>query len=257
MPHQKQPPDFIAHLDDRAVVRVTGPDAESFLQNVMTNDIRKVSGDSIVYSCLLSPQGQYLHDFFVVAIDGGYLVDINASRAEDFLRRIAIFKLRAKVDFSIAPEYHVYAGNTGQGSDDPRLSGLGKRFYTTSPLPSAQGKSVYEDFCISRGVPSSLALKQQKDVLADVNLDLLNAVAWDKGCYIGQEVTARMKYKALSKRRLFIVNASEITTDAGEMRQLNSAGTQGLAVLKLAQINSEEMKQVTEVPEYLSLVTNN
>jgi folate-binding protein YgfZ len=252
MPHQN--PDFIAHLRDRAVIHVTGPDAETFLQNVMTNDMARLPQQGLLYSCLLSPQGQYLHDFFVTATGDGFLVDIDAGKAEDFLRRIAIFKLRAKVNFNLAPEYKVYAGKLAAGHDDPRQAGLGKRLHATADISGAVSEQIYEDWCISKGVPGTSALKLQKDVLADVNLDLLNAVAWDKGCYIGQEVTARMRYKALAKKRLFIVNAAEIPAEAGEIRQINASGKKSLAILKLSALHIPDIAGKIELPLYLKEV---
>ncbi|TAL40198.1 MAG: folate-binding protein [Alphaproteobacteria bacterium] len=252
------PPDayFTAQLSDRRLIRVTGEDATSFLQNVITNDMGGVSAAEMRYACLLTPQGQYLHDFFILSDGaGGYFLDVEAVRAEDLLRRFGIFRLRSRVSFSYAPDMRVYAAlRPGRGYPDPRRAGLGYRIYTAEILPSEPVQRYY-DFCIARGVPcGSLTIKPEKETMADVNLDLLNAVAWDKGCFIGQEVAARMHHRGLSKRRLFVVSGSGLApgvlrlngVDVGELRQVNGAKDMGLAVIKLAAVSDKSVELATE-----------
>lgn len=250
------PPDFTAQLSDRRLIRVTGEDATSFLQNVITNDMAAVAGSSMVYACLLTPQGQYLHDFFILSDGGqGYYLDVEAARSEDLLRRFGIFKLRSRVSFSDALDMRVYAAlRPGRGYPDPRRAGLGYRVYTAEILPS-EPVARYYDFCIERGVPcGSLTMKPEKETMADVNLDLLNAVAWDKGCFIGQEVAARMHHRGLSKRRLFVVSGSGLQpgmlrrdgVDVGEIRQVNGAKDMALAVIKLAAVSDKSVELATE-----------
>ena len=110
-------------------------------------------------------------------------------------------------------------------------------------------------FCIGQGVPcGSLTIKPEKETMADVSLDLLNAVAWDKGCFIGQEVAARMHNRGLTKRRLFVVQGTGLKAgvlrqngnDVGEIRQVNSQGDQALAVIKLAAVSQKDAELVTE-----------
>jgi folate-binding protein YgfZ len=243
----------LAHLNDRVVIHVTGEDAATFLQNVMTNDIRKAEDGRIVYSCLLTPQGQFLHEFFVSAApDGGYFVDCDLGRSEDFMRRINIFKLRSKISLAPAEGFQVYAAASGQeGLADPRHESLGRRIYTRNNL-SAQPLSAYEDFCISLGIPATKAMKPEKDYLVDINLDQLNAVAWDKGCFIGQEVTARIKYKGLAKKRLAIVDSNALAAEIGEIRQVNERASQLLAVIKLTVLTGENpIKSIIRLPLYL------
>jgi tRNA-modifying protein YgfZ len=248
--------DFTAELSDRRLIRVTGEDATSFLQNVITNDMAAVTSSSMVYACLLTPQGQYLHDFFILS-DGaqGYYLDVESARSDDLLRRFGIFRLRSRVRFDDAPDMRVYASTLpGKGYPDPRRAGLGYRIYTAEMLPSEPVQRYY-DFCIARGVPcGSLTIKPEKETMADVNLDLLNAVAWDKGCFIGQEVAARMHHRGLSKRRLFVVSGSGLQpgilrrdgVDAGEIRQVNTARSMALAVIKLAAVSDKSVELTTE-----------
>lgn len=248
------PPDFIAHLSDRRLLRVTGEDATPFLQNIITNDMRNVAEGKLVYACLLTPQGAYLHDFFILPDGaGGYYLDCEAARSDDLLRRFAICKLRSRVTFSPAAEMRVYA-TASDGYPDPRRESLGCRLYTKDELP-AEAVARYYDFCIAQGIPcSSLTIRPEKETMADVNLDLLNAVAWDKGCFIGQEVAARMHNRGLTKRRLFVVLGDKLkpgvlrqgANDVGEIRQVNSAGDKALAVVKLAAASQKAVELVTE-----------
>ncbi len=249
------PPDFTAHLSDRRLVRVAGEDAETFLQNIVTNDVRGVVPGKLMYACLLTPQGAWLHDFFILPDEGGYLLDCEASRADDLLRRFNIFKLRSRVSFSDVTDTQVYAiTKGGRGYPDPRRETLGFRVYTKDKIP-ADPVSRYYDFCIEQGVPcGSLTIKPEKETMADVNLDLLNAVAWDKGCFVGQEVAARMHNRGLTKRRLFVVLGNKLkpgvlkqgANDAGEIRQVNSTGDKALAVIKLAAASQKDAAFATE-----------
>lgn len=252
MQNPNQPPDLkhCSRLHDRRLISVSGPDAMDFLQNVMTADIRTLTDNNMIYSLLLTPQGQFLHDFFVSRqpAQEGFIVDIFSVRADDFLSRLAIFKLRAKVDIRPLDEgaVKVYA-HPSQGLRDPRHSALGCRLYTADVPPTAgiqQGMhDDYIDLCTRHGIPDTPAIQPQKDFAADMNLDLLGAIAWDKGCYIGQEVTARMHYKGLAKKRLLIVEGRDITEGdmlfnggrvVGEVRQSNPRETeQALALVRL------------------------
>ena len=242
-----QQPSNPIHLSDRRVIRVAGSDAAAFLQNVMTNDI--AAAQPIVYSCLLSPQGQFLHDFFVVReTDDSFLVDTDAARSDELIRRLTVFKLRAKITMTPVDDMKVYAGNDGH--TDPRHAALGKRLYTTDNH-TADPVTAYNDLCISLGIPTAAAIQPERDVLSDINLDILNAVGWEKGCFIGQEVTARMKHRALAKKRLLIVEGNTLPPEAGEIRTVNSTGTKSLGMVKLAQFNEGKLDGKVTMPDYL------
>lgn len=243
------------------MIRVAGPDAAKFLQDIITNDMQRI-GDGLLYACLLTPQGQYLHDFFIFRDGESFIVDTEAARTDDLLRRMNIFKLRAKVEFSDT-DLKVYSG---KGKTDPRLPTLGQRHYTAETL-AAGPVADYYDFCIAQGIPcGSLAIRPEKETMSEVNLDLLNAVAWNKGCFIGQEVAARMHNKSIAKRRLFVINGKNLKfgdklmageIDAGEVRQVNAAGTQALAVIKVPSVSQQltcnSAVVSVGIPSYLQL----
>lgn len=256
LPEQKN----IARLSNRRLISVIGQDAESFLQNVMTNDIRLLERDGLVYSLLLTPQGQFLHDFFVSrqpALDNAYLVDIDETRVEDFLKRLMMFKLRAQVTLKVldADVLFVYAVTGAQGLQDPRGTALARRFYTTDVLDCDHDLDAYAHDVLMQGVPDSLAFMQQKDFPADLNLDYLHAIAWDKGCFIGQEVVARMHYRGLAKKRLMRVTAQGLAYGdmlflngrvIGEVRQVSAVvPEEGLAILRLEVLEPEKPSVLT------------
>lgn len=262
-----------APLVNRRLIGVSGPDAAEFLQNVMTADIRSVTADKMVYGLLLTPQGQLLHDFFVSpqpARDDAFLLDVYAERAEDLLSRLSAFKLRAKVDFNaLDPAVVQIYAHPSEGFADPRRPAMGCRLYTGNvPAGAPRGTlDDYIDFCTRRGIPDTPAMLPQKDFVADLNLDLLGAIAWDKGCYIGQEVTARMHYKGLAKKRLMLVEGRDIAEGdmlfsngrvVGEVRQSNPRETeQGLAIVRLDSLQSltsaGNRPVIPYAPEYLEI----
>lgn len=253
------------HLSDRCLVRVAGDDARDFLQNVITNDMKHVGAGRLVYSCLLMPQGFVLHDFFIGQDETGYFLDCETARADDLLSRFAIFKLRSKVSFARMAG-NVYAGACGIA--DPRLATLPSRIYDTEIIPVAP-VAAYHDICIAKTIPCGSLAITERDTMADVNLDLLNAVAWDKGCFIGQEVAARMYNLSKAKRRIVTVtSATPILPrakifadgkDMGEVRQVSSDSLSALAQLKVAVLaenppilhTDEGHALALSVPDYL------
>ena len=248
-----QKPEAI-HLSDRCLVRVTGADAESFLQNIITNDMRRSAHGTLLYACLLMPQGFYLHDFFISREGDGFLLDCEAARIDDLLRRFAMFKLRSKVDF-MRVDGSVYSA--ADGMDDPRLPSLGKRRYSFENDGAARGVGDYYDICIAAGIPcGGLAIKPGADTMADVNLDLLNAVAWDKGCFIGQEVAARMHYKSIAKRRLMVATGEgfkdgEKPLEGVEIRHAAQDGRTALVQVKMAALQGLAAQMHLTSPAYM------
>ena len=245
------------------MIRVAGPDAEKFLQDIITNDMRRLTDGGLLYACLLTPQGQYLHDFFIFKDGDSFVVDTEAARTDDLLRRMNIFKLRAKVEFS-ETDLKVYS--SPDGKRDPRHPTLDGRHYTVETL-DAYEVYVYHVLCIALGIPcGSLAIRSEKETMSEVNLDLLNAVACDKGCFIGQEVAARMHNKSIAKRRLFILIGENLAfgaklmhgdIEAGEVRQSSHDGATALAVIKVPSaaqpLTCNGATVTVVVPDYLKL----
>ena len=208
----------IARLDDRAVLQIAGAEAKGFLQGLITNDVEKVAPRRAIYAALLTAQGKVLFDFFVTQRGETYLVDTSAAQAEELLKRLKIYRLRAKVEIAPRPELAVFAiwdkaGGLEQPDEwsafpDPRLAAMGRRviaakddaFLTANAESDGAGYALHR---LTLGVPDSADVAGE--FLLDANGEELNGVDFRKGCYVGQEVTARMKHKAQPRRRLLPV----------------------------------------------------
>jgi folate-binding protein YgfZ len=263
-------------LEDRGLVTVGGDDRADFLQGLISNDIGKVSEAHAIWAALLTPQGKYLHDFFVAEIDGTFYLDCEAARLMDLGQRLSRYKLRAKIDLGVGEGFVVaaafgdgaleclgLAGAAGAAKPlaggvvfiDPRLAAVGARAIlpraTAAETLTACGlqaatADAYDRWRLALGLPDgSRDLVIEKSLLLESNFEELNGVDWDKGCYLGQELTARTKYRGLVKKRLMPVeidgDAPEPGTqivldgkDAGEMR--SARGGQGLALLRIEQM---------------------
>ena len=129
----------IAQLTDRAVVRVTGPDARSFLHNLLTQDLETLAPGALRYGALLSPPGRMLMDLFVLGLEDGVLLDVPADRREALMQRLTLYKLRAKVEVAASdePVFAAWGGEADGFTPDPRLSALGGRAYGGEPAASA------------------------------------------------------------------------------------------------------------------------
>jgi folate-binding protein YgfZ len=267
--------------EQRGLIAISGDDRTAFLQGLVSNDVSRVSADRAVYAALLTPQGRYLHDFFIAAIGDALYLDCETSRREDLRRRLSIYRLRSKVvladattDFAVALLFGSdLAARLGIGSQpgtakpweggvvyvDPRLPALGAR----AILPRAQAAEVlaragllpgdaadYDRLRLSLGVPDgSRDLPVEKAILLENGFDELHGIDWQKGCYMGQELTARTRYRGLVRKRLLPVNVdgplpAPGTTvmagdkEAGEMR--SGVDGLGLALLRLEHVDNDE-----------------
>ncbi len=240
---------YYAYLPDRAVLAVSGDDARTFLQGLITHDIRKATTHNALFAALLSPQGKFLYDFFILEHQGSLLLETNKARLPALTQRLAMYRLRAHVEFTELPAMQVAAlwGNPAPEIRnqihfaDPRLPALGGRIIGTElQLPYTAGN--YEHHRLSLGIPEgSKDLLQDRSLLLEYGYDKLHGVDFTKGCYVGQEVTARSKHRATLHKYIHSVTAEEplpppgtpVTAnghDIGEMR--SSAGTIGLALLR-------------------------
>jgi len=265
---------YCAVLEDRGVLEVTGADRREFLQGLVSNDVAKATPDRALYAALLTAQGKYLHDFFIVALGDALYLDGEAARLADLKRRLGLYKLRAKVSLAEASDRYAVAAAFGDGAldalglppergaavpfadgvgyVDPRLVELGARLLLprgagATPLTSRgfgmTDAAGYDRLRLSLGVPDgSRDLAVEKAILLESGFDELNGIDWQKGCYVGQELTARTKYRALIKKRLMPVTVHgplpppgtpvmSGDQEAGEMR--SGRDGVGLALLRL------------------------
>jgi folate-binding protein YgfZ len=278
-------------LPQRGVVAVGGPDRVEFLQGLISNDTTKVAPGSAIWAALLTPQGRFLNEMFVA--DGGeetLLLETERARAPALAKKLSLYKLRSKVtveDRSSAMEVAAAFG-AAQATlpslaytvafPDPRLRELGYRILapagTLKEGLAAQGMAEvpfeeYDALRLALGVPDgSRDLPIEKALLLENGFDELHGVDWNKGCYMGQELTARTKYRALIRKRLLPVNVEGdapspgtiVEMDGKEVGELRSgSGTRALALLQLdavrsgAALSADGRRVTPEIPGWLQL----
>ncbi len=283
-----------ATLPDRGIIKIDGPDARTFLQGLVSNDVERADGSGAIYAAFLTPQGKYLHDFFIVGDGETLYLETAKSDVPDLAKRLSMYKLRSKAtveDVSAEMDVAVIFGDGSDGvltsgvaqekrSDgaivyiDPRLSAAGLRvILPTSADPTALDGDIadaedYERHRIALGLPEAPHdLIKEKSILLESGFDELHGVDWKKGCYMGQELTARTKYRGLVKKRLVPVridDAVETGTDimadgkiVGDMRSVS--GDTGIAMLRLAAIQggapltAGDASVTVAVPDWMNL----
>jgi folate-binding protein YgfZ len=201
-------------LTDRAVVRLSGEDVRGFLQGLVTSD---VTGKLPVWAGLLTPQGKCLLDFFVWSDGDDLLVDCEAAAADDLIKRLSIYRLRRPIRIECDAAVAVHWSRDGSdGVPDPRLSELGRRWLG----PADESASGWLEHRLRLGVTEGRA--ELGDILwLECNAAELNGVSFSKGCFVGQENTARMNWRQKIKRRLFVVLEGDGEHSSAKYPQLN------------------------------------
>ena len=286
-------------LEDRGILAVGGPDRRVFLQGLVSNDVDKVGPAQACYAALLTAQGKYLFDFMIIELDDPLLLDGERARLTDLKRRLSMYRLRAKVTIDERPNLAVAAafgkdalaaldlpGEPGRARAfgggvayvDPRLTALGARFVLprdaapsalAAPGLSETGFEDYDRLRLGLGVADgSRDLVLEKSILLEAGFDELSGVDWNKGCYIGQELTARTKYRGLVKRRLLPVTiagsppvaGTPILADGREVGEMRSSRDgRGLALLRIdtgligKRLNAGDAVVIPEPPNWMRL----
>ncbi len=275
---------FYALLSDRAVIRVSGPDRVSFLQGLVSNNIETITATKSGYGALLTPQGKFLFDFFVYQQDEDSLLiecerGENGERAAELFKKLRMYKLRAKAELSdVSDSYDVLTvfgkdalsslsldatpGTTARNADgikavDPRLSDMGARVLLPKNAlaemaaigATESDAESYHKLRVTLGLPNgSEELEIEKSILLENGFEELGGVDFKKGCYMGQELTARTKYRGLVRKRLLPIkidgNAPAAGTaimngdkEAGIIRSVHGDG--GLALIRLERISDD------------------
>ena len=218
------------HLSDRSLVRLSGPDVRPFLQGLLTADVNLLTPQAPLYAGLLSPQGKTLFDLFLFADAEDVLLDTDAPRAEALAKRLTMFRLRRKVEIAAEPALQVHQ-SWGKDGNDPRFPAAGTR--TLAPAGTASDATLehWHAHRLPLGLPASDELGSDDLLWLETNARELNGVSFTKGCYTGQENTARMHHRdKLRKRLLPLSTTAEGPVMAGEKQagELRGAPHAGL-----------------------------
>jgi tRNA-modifying protein YgfZ len=236
-------------LPERGVIAIEGDDRVAFLQGLVSNDVEAVQPGQAVWAALLTAQGKWLADFFVFADGDALLLDCEAAQIPTLIQRLSRYRLRMKASLRAMPELAVYVAWPDRPNDDgilapdPRLPDFAWRLLTTKSHPATATAEAWDLYRLQAGVPDgSKDLEADRTVLLEAGFDELAGVSWSKGCYMGQELTARTKYRGLVKRRLVPVAVDGPLPPPGEIVSKNGieVGTMrsgrdaiGLASLRL------------------------
>ncbi|SON54722.1 tRNA-modifying protein YgfZ [Hartmannibacter diazotrophicus] len=265
----------VAELEGRDLLMVSGPDAHTLLDRLITCDIDDVLKDGSGFGALLSPQGKILVDFLVAPIEGGFLLDLPAPLLADLTKRLMLYRLRAKAEIKdVSGDYAVFVvfgegdgpGPEGLAIADPRHAGLGRRVYV--PRDKAAGltsteAAAWQALRIRLGIPEGGTDFTYGDAFPhETAMDQITGVDFQKGCYVGQEVVSRMQHRGTARRRPVLVSSESdlpatgtaITADGKPAGTLGSVdGRHGLAILRLDRAAGATDIRAGDVPVSLAL----
>lgn len=271
-----------AHLTDRQIIELTGSDTRNFLQGLISNDIDKLAPHRPLYAAMLTPQGKFLFDFILIEHEHAIWLDTSSASAAELVQKMTMYRMRAAVVLTLREDLAVCAAWGGQISpqpnwvsiEDPRLPALGDRLIgpkeRLDALSLNSDAEAYDRHRLDVGVPrAGVDLLPQKSILLECNFEELNGVSFTKGCFIGQELTARTKHRALIKKRLLPIRIDGATPEpftlimagekeAGDIRSVH--GDIGLALLRLERLgqplDADGSKISLRTVDWLSISTS-
>ena len=266
-------PYFYKNINSR-FLSIEGDDSPEFLQNLITNDINKCTKEHFLYSCLLTPQGKFISDFFIFKKNENYLIEIHSFFYENFFKKLMLYKLRSKVFFNEITNLHSYSvfGDLQKDKNsiiynvDPRNKNIGTKLIYQKKNPTVLDdfneidEKKYHEILINNLVPlSHYDLEENKSLLLENNFENLNSISWDKGCYVGQEITARMKYRALLKKKIYSLKVKggnpqveqpikDVGGNYGKIISIQNDSILAMLKIELAEkkINAQEQIQTNE-----------
>ncbi|WP_019223342.1 YgfZ/GcvT domain-containing protein [Bartonella rattaustraliani] len=264
---------------NRKIIKVTGEEATDFLQTLITTDVKKISPQEIFPGALLSPQGKVIADFLISKIEDGYLIDIVASLADSFQKRLLLYKLHKKVEITqpLQELVTVFWNNEAESLNFDS-SFLDKRFPQKEKVSRIYGKisffaqeyhNTWNQLRVRYGIAESDQDYEIGKVFPhDINYDQINGLSFNKGCYIGQEIVSRMHHRHTARRRILVVKSQHELTPGSNVE----AGTKVLGSLKtcakneaLALMRIDHVKEamdndisftVQDVPVTISIAEN-
>jgi folate-binding protein YgfZ len=241
---------FITKLDSRALVRISGPDTRSFLQNLLTQDVETLATGEVRYGALLSPPGRLLFDIFIWGLEDSVLLDVASMRRDALIQRLTMYKLRAKVSIE-SDDRTVWVSWPGKAQGftvDPRTPLMGGRGLASTEASNAT-EADYHGHRLQVGLAEpERDAGDDRTYPIEANFDLLNGIDFAKGCFVGQETTSRMKRRGAIRSRMLPVDfegpspspGSEVLNGdrrAGEI--LTGVQGSGIALLRLDRLEGQ------------------
>lgn len=222
-----------AHLYNRCAIIISGNDRYDFLQGLVTQDIALLQSQPLIYSCLLTPNGKFLYDFFIYEDNNQFILDCEGGeRASALLSRLSMFKLRSDITMELKDKidvFQIFEGESDEGKTDPRFDG--NRAYSKPQNSTEVDFKIWDGFRIRNEIPDgSRDLIPEKSFLHESAVIISSAVSMTKGCYMGQELVSRMHHRGLIKKQLKYIKLSNLT-EVSELR--SSCEDDALALIRL------------------------
>lgn len=246
---------MLIKLENRALIKVEGEGVIAFLQGLVTQDLTTLPA----FTAILTPQGKIIADFFVVAVDDYFILEMAKSQQDTLLQKLNLYKLRAKITLTpLGDDFVVYAGDGFEGElsfKDPRHEALGNRIiaHISQTAPTLNDPRDYDKLRIEHEVPQGGIDFIYGDIFPhEANMDKLNGVSFSKGCYVGQEIVSRMQHRGTLKKRVIAYKSEALAPDAGQEvtigeRVIGMSGTphgkQGLMLVRFDLIDEASHMQ--------------
>ena len=245
-------------LSDRSILQVEGIDGEKFLQGIVTCNVEKIA-NKLSYGSILTPQGKLLYDFIILRQNNNFLIDIYKSNIDDFIKLLNMYKLKSDIKLIKREDLSVFVdisdGHSDHENIDPRLESIGLRKILKSDYEySSDEKILYEKKLIKLGIAETGDGIKPGDIFPiEANLDYLNGIDFQKGCFIGQEVSSRMYRRGKAKKRIVCFKSNDNFTNNDELVYNNKTiGTvikkiedYGIALIKIDKIINPERETIT------------
>lgn len=214
----------IFNVKNNTLIIIDGNDKYKFIQGIISNDIEILKKKKSIYSSILTPQGRFVHDFFITTWNDYFFLECSKNDSEEILKKLNLYKLRSDVQFKVETSFKIYLANysileksTSSFKtkilffQDPRFKSELTRIYVKEKDSPEFIKNLtllnekeFNDFRLKKSIPDfNVDALKNKSLLLEMRFDQLNGISWEKGCYMGQEITARMKYRGLLKKKLY------------------------------------------------------
>ena len=235
-------------LKDRTIIEISGQDRQEFLQGLITNDIKFATSKNMIYSAFLNGAGRFFVDFFIHEIDEKYILDCHIFEADEIIKKLNLYKLRSQVEIKKNQNLFVIFNTESLGFNDSRATDFGYRFYVDqADLKNYETQNLifYHQRRINFKIPEGYYdLTKDKSYIFEFGFDNFNAISYQKGCYVGQETTARNHYRGQLRKKIFLFEVKEVDENLRknieEKNDLSSLQFDGDG-LKMANIKNHEL----------------